>query len=73
MGLQNPMFRTPVHCFFRLFNRSKHGSSYRNDLRRNKHYFELAEGSSYRGFELPKVKLEEMYEGNPREIDFGSS
>ena len=29
MGLQNPMFRTPVHCFSRLFKRSKHGSSYR--------------------------------------------
>ena len=29
---------------------------YRNDLR-NKNYFDLAAGSSYRGFELPRVKL----------------
>ena len=31
---------------------------YRNDLRENKNYFELVEGSSYRGFELPRVKLQ---------------
>ena len=30
---------------------------YRNDLRGNKNYFDLAAGSSYRGFELPRVKL----------------
>ena len=30
---------------------------HRKDIRRNKHYFELAEGSSYRGLELPRVKL----------------
>ena len=30
---------------------------YRNDLRENKNYFELVGGSSYRGFELPRVKL----------------
>ena len=29
---------------------------YRNDLRGNENYFELAGGSSYRGFELPRVK-----------------
>ena len=29
--------------------------------------------SSYRGFELPRVKLHRMYKGNPVEIDFGSS
>ena len=29
--------------------------------------------SSYRGFELPTVKLQRMYDGNPGEIDFGSS
>ena len=44
-----------------------------NDLKGNGNYFELAEGSSYRGFELLRVKLQEMYERNPREIDFGSS
>ena len=31
---------------------------YRNDLKGNKNYFELAGGSSYRGFELPRVKLQ---------------
>ena len=25
------------------------------------------------GFELPRVKLQWMYDGNPGEIDFGSS
>ena len=30
---------------------------YRNDLRGNKNYFDLAAGSSYGGFELPRVKL----------------
>ena len=30
---------------------------YRNELRDNKNNFELAGGSSYRGFELPRVKL----------------
>ena len=29
---------------------------YRNDLRGNKNYFELAGSSSYRGFELPRGK-----------------
>ena len=36
-------------------------------------WFELAGGSSYRGFELPRVKLQLMYDGNLVEIDFGSS
>ena len=45
----------------------------RNALRGNKNYFEFAGGSSNRGFELPRVKLQKMYEGNPREIVFGSS
>ena len=46
---------------------------YRNDLKGSKNYFELAGGSSYGGFELPRVKLPSMYERNPGEIDFGSS
>ena len=29
--------------------------------------------SSYRGFELPRVKLQWMYDGNPGEIESGSS
>ena len=32
---------------------------YRNDLRGNKNYFELAGGSSYRGFELSGVNCNE--------------
>ena len=28
---------------------------------------------SNRGFESPRVKLQGMYDGNPGEIDFGSS
>ena len=41
----------------------KHGSNYpglklyRNDLKGNKNYFELARGCSYRGFELPRVQV----------------
>ena len=31
---------------------------YRNDLKGKKSYFELVEGSSYRGFKLPRVKLQ---------------
>ena len=46
---------------------------YRNDLKGNKNYFELAGGLSYRWCELPRVKLQQMYEGNPEKIDFGSS
>ena len=34
------------------------GKIYRNDLRGDKNYFELAGVSSYRGFELPRVKLQ---------------
>ena len=30
---------------------------YRNDLKGKKNYFELAGGSSYRGYGLPRVKL----------------
>ena len=57
----------------------KRGSSYRgenyieNDLKGNENCFELEGGSSYRGFELLRVKLQQMYDGNPGEIDFGSS
>ena len=38
--------------------RASEGKLYKNDLRGNKNYFELAGGSSYRGFELPRVKLQ---------------
>ena len=75
------MFRTSVHCFqFPTCHNfaSNSGSNelsrvklQRTDLKGNKNYFELARGSSYHEFELPWVKLQWMYEGNPGEIDFG--
>ena len=37
--------------------RVSEGKLYKNDLRGNKNYFESVGGSSYRGFELPRVKL----------------
>ena len=37
--------------------RVSEGKLYKNDLRGNKNYFELVGGSSYRGFELLRVKL----------------
>ena len=42
---------------------------YRNNQKGNKNCFELAGGSSYRGFELQRIKFRE----NPREINFGLS
>ena len=45
----------------------------RNNLKGNKNYFGLAGGSSYRGLELLRVKLQWMYEGIQGEIVFGSS
>ena len=68
-----------AHCFFLTYHVVKpwfelsRVKLYSNDLKGNKNYFELAEGSNYRGFELPRVKLQWLYEGNPGEIDFGSS
>ena len=65
MELQNPMFRTPVRCFSSTFLRAQTRFElskvklYRDDLRENKNYFELAEGSSYRGFELSRVRVTE--------------
>ena len=41
-------------------------------LKGSKTYFELVGGSSYRGFQLWKVKLQQMYDENPGAID-GSS
>ena len=62
--IQNSMFRTPVDCFSPTFQGLKtwfelsRVKLYKNDPRGKKNYFELAGGSSYRGFELPRVKLE---------------
>ena len=58
------MFRTPVDCFFPDFLRAQNMvrvievKLYRNDLRGNKNYFELAGSSSYRGFELLRARLQ---------------
>ena len=58
-------YRQRTDPFFQLVTPLKHVwfklarvKLYLNDLKRNKNYFELAEGSSYLGFELPKVKLQ---------------
>ena len=63
--IQNSMFQIPVDCFFPDFLRAQNMVRvmegkilYRNDLKGNKNYFELAGGWSYRGFELPRVKLQ---------------
>ena len=73
------MSRTSVHGFFLACHmlitwfKLSRVKLYRKDLKGNKDYFELVGGSTYQGFELPRVKLQYMYEGNPGEIDFGSS
>ena len=77
--IQNTMFRTPVP-FFSDFLRAQNmvwvieGKIIQKWSERKQNYFELGGGSSSRGFELPaRVRLEKKYEGNPGEIDFGSS
>ena len=45
----------------------------KNDLKGKENCLELAGGSSYRGFEFLRVKLQKMYHGFPKEIDFDSS
>ena len=62
-----------IAACFDLSSLDKHGSSYReqnymyieNDLKGNENCFELVGGLSYRGFELPIIKVQE--------IDFDSS
>ena len=71
-GLQYTVFFPTCHALITWLELSRE-KLYRNDLKGNKNYFELAGGSSYRGFEFPRVKLRLIYEGNPGEIDFGSS
>ena len=46
---------------------------YKMTWKGKENWFELAGGSSYQGFELPRVKLQWMYHRNPGENDFGSS
>ena len=57
------MFRTPVDYFFPDFLKAQNMVRVIEGkiiiyLGENKHYFELAGGSSYRGFELTRVKLQ---------------
>ena len=57
------MFRTPVDYFFPDFLKAQNMVRVIEGkiiiyLGGNKHYFELAGGSSYRGFELTRVKLQ---------------
>ena len=53
----------PLLFVFDLLSRlDKHGSRYRGYI---ENWFELAGGSSCRGFELPRVKFQQMYDGNP--------
>ena len=57
--IQNSIFWTSVHSFLPAFEGLKTWFELklcRNDLRGNNNYFELAGGSSYRGFELPREK-----------------
>ena len=68
------MFRTSDHCF--LFLTCFTLKTWFELLRVK--IFRLSEGKHKllqvsRRFELSRVKLQLMYEGNPREIDFGSS
>ena len=76
------MFRTSVHCL--IYFSTCHGLKTwlelprlklcRDDPKENKNYVESAGGSSYRGFEQPRVKLQWKYESrNREEIDYGSS
>ena len=60
----NIPYRTVVHTFSIDLSRAlktwfelSRLKLYRNHLKGNKNYFELAGDSSYRAFELPRVKL----------------
>ena len=70
------MFRTAAHCFTRACQvlsmvRVIEGKLYRNDLKGNKNYFELARGSSYRVFGLSSVRVtESKITGNPGKTEF---
>ena len=58
------MFQTSEHGFFPTCHALKtwfelsRVKLYRNELKGNKNYFELAGGASYQGFELRRVKLQ---------------
>ena len=61
--IQGSMFGTSVDYFpdfegLKTWFEVSRVKLYRNGLRGNKNCFELAGGSSFRGFELPRVKLQ---------------
>ena len=63
----NSMFRTSVHGFlpdlwhaYNMVRVIEGKIAYKTELKGNKNYFEIAGGSSYRWFELPRVKLQQM-------------
>ena len=65
---------TPVDCIFPTFSELttwlelSRVKLYRNDLRENNNYFELARGSSSRGFELPRVTVWRKSRANQFEL-----
>ena len=55
------VFYPTCHALTTWFELSIEGKiSYKTELKGNKNYFEIAGGSSYRWFELPRVKLQQM-------------
>ena len=72
--MQNSMFRTPVDGFFPDFLRAQNMVRViEGKIIWKMTWGETKIGSSQREFELSRVKLQWMYDGNPGEIDFGSS
>ena len=72
--MQNSMFRTPVDDFFPDFLRAQNMVRViEGKIIWKMTWGETKIGSSQREFELSRVKLQWMYDGNPGEIDFGSS
>ena len=66
------MFWTSLHCFFFFFHLSRTDDElprvklYREWVNgRFKYSNELVVGSSIQGLELPRVKLQKVYNGNP--------
>ena len=68
------MFRTPEDGFFPDFLRAQNiVRVIEGKIIKKMSWGETKIGSSYRGFEWRRVKLQWMYDGNPGEIDFDSS
>ena len=75
----NSTFRTPVDGFFPDFLRAQNMvqdigvKSYRKWPEGKRELVQVSGIRVTMGFKLPRVKLQWMYDGNPGEIDFGSS